>query len=191
MIQTLDTALPFTLSLIANPSPRPTADAHPRVLRWGEADQPRLRSLLDRYGLEVRGGSEGAPLPGSYWGEPEAGLIGNGLYVRPDTPLHSLLHEACHYICMDPGRRAVLDTDAGGDYAEEDAVCFLQILLAEEVPGLGRERMLADMDAWGYTFRLGSARAWLETDAQEAMRWLHDHGPIDHVGRPTWSVRRT
>ena len=31
--------------------------------------------------------------PGSYWGDSEAGLRGNALYVRADTPLHSLLHE--------------------------------------------------------------------------------------------------
>jgi hypothetical protein len=127
----------------------------------------------------------GAPLPGSYWGEPEAGLVGARLYVRPDTPVHSALHEACHYICMDGARRGVLDTDAGGDYAEEDAVCYLQILLANEIPSVGRARMLADMDAWGYTFRLGSAEAWLAGDAEDAQVWLLGEGLIDAVGRPT------
>ena len=48
--------------------------------------------------------------------------------------------------------------DAGGDDAEENAVCYLQILWADALPGFGRERMFLDMDAWGYTFRLGSAR---------------------------------
>ena len=41
-----------------------------------------------------------------------AGLIGSRLFVRDDTPVHSLLHEGCHYICMDSARRARLDTDA-------------------------------------------------------------------------------
>jgi len=91
---------------------------------------------------------------------------------------------------MDPERRAGLDTDAGGDDAEEDAVCYLQILLADQTPGLGRERMLADMDAWGYTFRLGSAAAWFESDASDARAWLHRRGLIDETGRPTWSVRQ-
>jgi hypothetical protein len=90
---------------------------------------------------------------------------------------------------MDPGRRAGLHTDAGGDYAEEDAVCYLQILLAGEIPGLGQARMLADMDAWGYTFRLGSAGAWFVGDAQDARRWLHAHGLIDACGRPTGRLR--
>jgi len=28
------------------------------------------------------------------------------------------------------------------------------------------------MDAWGYSFRLGSARAWFENDAEDAIGWL-------------------
>jgi hypothetical protein len=31
---------------------------------------------------------------------------------------------------------------------------------------------MADMDAWGYTFRLGSTRAWFENDAAEARAFL-------------------
>ena len=115
-------------------------------------------------------------IPGSYWGEPEAGLIGNTLYAREDTPVHSVLHESCHYLCMDPGRRRTLHTDAGGDTLEECAVCYLSITLSDRIPGFSRERMLADMDEWGYSFRLGSARAWLESDAEEARSWLSRAG---------------
>ena len=28
------------------------------------------------------------------------------------------------------------------------------------------------MDAWGYSFRLGSTRAWFERDAEDARAWL-------------------
>lgn len=181
-------ALSPTTSTNPNQTPLPAA-AH-AVLRWGEAGQGPVRVLLARFGLEVLDCAAEAPIPGSYWGESEAGLVGNRVFVRADTPLHSLLHEACHYVCTDPRRRAALDTDAGGDYAEEDAVCYLQILLAEQVPGLGRERMLRDMDTWGYTFRLGSAQAWFETDASDARDWLSQRGLIDEADRPTWSVRR-
>ena len=52
-----------------------------------------------------------------------------------------------------------MHTDATDSVEEEDAVCLLQALLADALPGVGRARVLADMDAWGYTFRLGSARA--------------------------------
>jgi hypothetical protein len=90
---------------------------------------------------------------------------------------------------MDQTRRDVLHTDAGGDYAEEDAVCYLQILLSDAIPGLGRDRMFSDMDAWGYTFRLGSARTWFEEDAQDARAWLDRHELIDKADRPTWRVR--
>ena len=137
-----------------------------------------LPVLLGEYGLRVENLAPGATIPGSYWGEPEAGLSGATLLVRPDTPVHSALHEACHFICMSAARRAVLHRDAGGDCAEEDAVCYLQILLADRLAGAGwsRDRMLADMDAWGYSFRLGSARRWFEGDAEEARDWLAGRG---------------
>ena len=44
---------------------------------------------------------------------------------------------------------------------------------------LGRERMFADMDTWGYTFRLGSARAWFNEDAADACIWLQRNGVLD------------
>ena len=158
------------------------------VLRVGGDAHPALVSLARRYGVELVCRAPEDALPGSYWGESEAGLRGNSLYVRPDTPLHSLLHELSHYLCMAPGRRAALDRDAGGDDAEECAVCYLQILLAGELP-MGRDRMLADMDAWGYTFRLGSARAWFEQDAADARAWLAREGLVDPADRPSFQLR--
>ncbi len=133
--------------------------------------------LLQRFGLRMELGPADQPIPGSFWGDEEAGLEGSTLVLRPDTPLHSVLHEACHFICMDQDRRRSLDTNAGGDYDEENAVCYLQILLADEIPGFGRDRMMADMDAWGYTFRLGSARAWFEQDAEDATGMADRPGP--------------
>lgn len=141
-----------------------------------------LAGLLARYGLVLRRVPAGAPIPGSFWGEPEAGIAGDEVFVRPDTPVHSALHEACHLICAGD-RRAAIQTDAGGDYAEEDAVCYLQVVLAEELPGVGGERLMADMDAWGYTFRLGSAAAWFAGDAEDARAWLVARGFLDDGGR--------
>ncbi len=149
-----------------------------------------LAELLARFSLELVWLDEGAPIPGSWFGEPEAGIIGLQVYVRPDTPVHSALHESCHLICMDAGRRAELHTNAGGDYDEENAVNYLEITLGDYLPGMGRGRILADMDAWGYTFRLGSARAWFEEDAEDARHWLLDHGLIDAEGAPTWRLRQ-
>ena len=145
--------------------------------------------LLGRYGLEPVAVAAGCAIPGSYWGESEAGLIGNRIYFRPDTPLHSVLHEACHFICMDDARRAQLERDAGGDYDEENAVCYLQIVLAEELAGIDSQQMCRDMDAWGYTFRLGSALAWFERDADDARRWLVAHRIIDERGQATGTCR--
>jgi hypothetical protein len=154
------------------------ADAAAGVLRLADVDAQAVRTLLAGYGLELVEVRDGETIPGSYWGESEAGLLGTRVYVRTDTPVHSVLHEACHAICMDDERRAALATDAGGDYDEENGVCYLQILLADRLPGVGRERLMADMDAWGYTFRLGSARAWFEQDAADARDWLRARGRL-------------
>ena len=135
-----------------------------------------IEALLTRYGLAYSPVPDGAPIPGSYWGDDEAGLIGHVVHARGDTPVHSLLHEACHLIVMPPERRAGVHTDATDSVAEEDATCYLQIVLGDELPGVGRARVMADMDAWGYTFRLGSARAWFENDAEDARAWLTSRG---------------
>ncbi len=146
------------------------------MLRWAQCRKANVRALLATYQLELVETIAGQPIPGSYWGDEEAGLIGHTLYVRDDTPLHSLLHEACHAICMGRDRRDQLHTDAGGDDAEENAVCYLQILLAEHITGFGAAACCRDMDSWGYSFRLGSAQAWFEQDAQDAQQWLHARG---------------
>jgi hypothetical protein len=142
-----------------------------RDIAWADA-----AALLARHGLELVPVADGAPIPGSYWGEPEAGIIGNTVHARADTPVHSMLHEACHLIVLPPGRRAAVHTDATDSVAEEDATCYLQIVLADALPGVGSARLMADMDAWGYTYRLGSTRAWFERDADDARQWLAGRG---------------
>src|SRR5689334_23653376 len=159
------------------------------VLRLSSVDRVDVALLLSRYGIDLSLVAPNEVIPGSYWGESEAGLRMNRLYARLDTPIHSILHEACHYICMTPERRTGLDRDAGGDDPEENAVCYLQILLADALPGVGRARLLADMDAWGYSFRLGSARAWFESDSEDARIWLVACGVLDEASRPTGSLR--
>ncbi|KRD39067.1 MULTISPECIES: hypothetical protein [unclassified Lysobacter] len=153
------------------------------MLTLSDIDPAAVAALLARYGLSLVRVADGEPIPGSYWGECEAGLIGSRVYARGDTPVHSLLHEAAHLIVLPPQRRAAVHTDATDSVEEEDAVCVLQSLLGEALPGVGRERVLADMDAWGYTFRLGSAQAYVEHDADTAWRWLHERGLADATQR--------
>lgn len=160
------------------------------VLNCNQQRQQQLASLLKPYGIEIEHVADNEAIPGSFFGEREAGLIGNKLLLRHDTPVHSALHESGHYICMDPTRRAKLDTDAEGDYDEENGVCYLQILLADHLADIGRERMMVDMDSWGYTFRLGSAKAWFEQDSEDAKQWLIDHNIIDIQQQSTWQVRQ-
>lgn len=152
-------------------------------------DRMSLELLLDRYGLALQLVAPGEIIPGSYWGEREAGLIGAKLFARLDTPLHSVLHEGSHFVCMTPERRSGLDTDAGGDDAEEGAVCYLQLVLADTLPNVGRERLCRDMDDWGYSFRLGGAAAWFAQDAEDARAWLIRHGLLDPQGHVTYACR--
>ena len=159
------------------------------VLLVNAIDRFALEVLLDRYGLALQLVAPGEIIPGSYWGEREAGLMGSKIFARLDTPLHSVLHEGAHFICMTPERRAGLDTDAGGDHAEENAVCYLQIILAQSLPNVGRERMCRDMDEWGYTFRLGSAAKWFDEDAEDARDWLMRNGLLDSHCSPTYACR--
>lgn len=159
------------------------------MLLLNGVDRIAVAVLLDRYGLRLGLVAPHETIPGSYWGQSEAGLKGDRLYARLDTPVHSVLHEASHYICMTPERRAGLDRDAGGDDLEESAVCYLQVLLAGELRGMGVDRAFADMDAWGYSFRLGSTRAWFEGDAEDARKWLRRHGVTDGDDRLTGACR--
>ena len=155
------------------------------------ADLPSqaLQNLLDPYAIQVKIVPNNEEIPGSFWGESEAGIIKNNLYVRPETPVHSALHETCHYICLDSHRRNNLDTDAGGDYDEENAVCYLQILLGAKLSGCSADTLMKNMDSWGYTFRLGSALAWFRDDAEDAQQWLLREQLIDQDNVPTDRLR--
>ena len=158
------------------------------VLLCSDINLNHLQSLLDRYGMEIKTVNDNEAIPGSFWHPPEAGLIGDTLYIRSDTPVHSALHEACHYICMDSSRRENLHTDAGGTAIEENGVCYLQILLSNYISEMGITRMFNDMDEWGYSFRLGSAKAWFEQDAEDAFEWLLKNNIITSDKKPTWNV---
>ncbi|OOG61253.1 hypothetical protein B0E46_14730 [Rhodanobacter sp. B04] len=148
------------------------------VMRLRQLGFDAPAALLARFGLQLHRVGPGQPIPGSFWGDEEAGIIGNAVHARDDTPVHSLLHEACHLIVLPPERRLDVHTDATDSIEEEDATCYLQIVLADELPGVGRARLMADMDAWGYSFRLGSTRAWFEHDAGEARSFLQARGLV-------------
>ena len=157
-------------------------EADAPVLRLRDTDIARVRHLLGLFSLRLVQTEDGEPIPGSYWGECEAGLIGSEVFARADTPLHSLLHEASHLILLPPARRAAVHADATDSVPEEDAACYLQLRLADYLPGFGFSRACADMDVWGYSFRLGSARAWFEHDAEDARAFLERAGLLSPDG---------
>jgi hypothetical protein len=161
------------------------------VLRVCDCNTRSLRELLARFGLRLIIVEPDTAIPGSFWGDDEAGLILDALYARFDTPLHSVLHEACHWVTCTPARRSTLHTDAADNQMEENATCYLQILLADALPGFGMARALADMDAWGYSFRLGSAKAWFERDALSERDWLVKYQLIEEAGQIRFQVRNS
>jgi hypothetical protein len=148
-----------------------------------------LQALLSRYDLSLIVQADGTAIRGSFWGDPEAGIVRRHVYVRRDTPVHSLLHEAAHIVCMTGQRRQCLDRDAGGDDIEEAAVCYLQVKLAAEIETLGSDRLMRDMDTWGYSFRVGSTAQWFASDAEDARDWLFRHGLLTPDFRPTFTLR--
>ncbi len=149
------------------------------VLRLVDSDRDAVADLLRLHGLALIVVDDGTAIPGSYWGDCEAGLIGINVYTRADTPIHSILHEAAHLLVMPTERQALVHTDATDSIAEEDAACYLQILLADMLSGVGATRLMQDMDCWGYSFRLGSTRAWFEQDAEDARAFLLQRGLLD------------
>lgn len=160
------------------------------VLLYGDINKIAFRKLLARYQLEIIDSVNNKDIPGSFWGDEEAGLIENKLYCRDDTPVHSALHEACHFICMDEQRRSGLHTNAGGDYDEENGVCYLQILLSNHIKEMGQQKMFSDMDEWGYSFRLGSAQKWFEEDAEDALEWLQTYHLINEQQKANFTLRQ-
>ena len=91
---------------------------------------------------------------------------------------------------MTEDRREGLDRDAGGDDLEESAVCYLQVVLADYIDGIGRDLLMLDMDAWGYSFRLGNTRDWFQSDAGDAVEFLKNHELLNAEGEPTFQLRQ-
>jgi hypothetical protein len=153
------------------------------VLRACDFFPSALEACLSQLAVTPLWIPDGAAIPGSYWGAPEAGIHNQRLMVRQDTPLHSLLHEAGHLACANLLGRHLTVSDSGSDDEEECAVCYLQVLLTDSLPPpASRERLFADMNAWGYSFRQGSAERWFHGDGEDARRWLADRGLISANG---------
>ena len=159
------------------------------VLLVSDISDASLVELLSRYCLKLTIQEDGSDIEGSFWGDTEAGIVGDEVFVRRDTPIHSLLHETCHIICMAADRLRGLDRNAGSDDLEESAVCYLQVLLADSIKGVGRDRLMQDMDTWGYSFRLGKTRLWFQHDAEDAVDFLSNHGLLNEFREPTFRLR--
>jgi len=161
---------------------------------FSKCDRNEIEQHLQRIGMQLKLVADAQKIPGSFWGEPEAGLINDHLYVRSDTPFHSVLHESCHYICMTSQRRKHLHTNAigktKGDYSEEDAVCYLQLLIADGFSFYSQNELMQDMDTWGYNFRLGSAKEWFERDALDAYHWLLSYQLINQQKQFLYQLRK-
>ena len=159
------------------------------MVYYKDLNSESINAVLKRYGLNINCLNFDREIPHSFWGAPEAGRLKNTLYVRGDTPIHSILHESAHYVCMSQNQRECNEVDAQGTYAEENATCYLQIMLADYIEGYCRQQAFKDMDAWGYSFRLGSAFCWFTDDAEEVKYWLIQHDIISSQRVITWNLR--
>ena len=159
------------------------------VQRVGDIGRSIIEQFLDRFGLAVEWIPDGAEITASFWGDPEAGIVGRCVFIRIDTAVHSMLHETCYIVCMTTARREGLERDAGGDDLEESAVCYLQIVLADYLAGVGQENLMRDMDTWGYSFRLGSAERWFGEDAEDARSWLRAKRLLNSSNEPSFCLR--
>lgn len=148
-----------------------------------------IQPLLSRYHLKLARVADNLPIPYSFWGDSEAGRRYSTMYVRADTPLHSLLHETAHYVCMSSEQRRCDSFDAKGSALEEVACCYLQLLWSEYIAGYSRDLHMQDMDQWGYNFRLGSSSRWFYEDSEDARQWLYQHEIVCADNLPTWRVR--
>ena len=63
------------------------------VICCSQLKPDEIQLLLSRYDLQQQLIDLNQTIPGSFWGESEAGIIQQTIYFRPDTPAHSLLHE--------------------------------------------------------------------------------------------------
>jgi hypothetical protein len=99
------------------------------VLRVGDPAHPSLVELVRRYGAELLQQALTPCCRAHTGARSEAGLRGRVVRAR-GPPWHSVLHELSHYRVHDAGAAREPDRDAGGDDAEECAVCYLQIVLA-------------------------------------------------------------
>ena len=77
----------------------------------------------------------------------------------------------------------------GGDDLEESSVCYLQIILADYLDGVGRDRLMQDMNSWGYSFRLGSTERWFAEDADDARAWLRARNLLTTADKPQFRLR--
>ena len=50
-------------------------------------------------------------------------------------------------------------------------------------------RLMQDMDAWGYSFRLGSTACWFREDAEDARKWLIDNQLLSDDNQPLLRLR--
>ena len=148
-----------------------------------------IAKLLNRYQLQLSQVAADRDIPYSFWGASEAGRNLSTLYARLDTPIHSILHEAAHYICMPAARRDHAEINAKGSTQEENACCYLQIVLADHIHDMNRHILMHDMDQWGYSFRLGSTARWFYADSEDTKRCLIKWQLLTQDNQPTWRLR--
>ncbi|MDB2544126.1 hypothetical protein N9X63_03545 [Woeseiaceae bacterium] len=58
----------------------------------GDFENKELNNLINKYHFKLKILADHETIPASFWGDPEAGLIGKTIFVKKITPLHSFFH---------------------------------------------------------------------------------------------------
>jgi hypothetical protein len=123
----------------------------------------------------------------------DTAILGSTVFFRPGAEVDELTHEGCHVAVIPREHRSSVAGDATRwpGYIDEVAIMWLQVELQRDVPGLGVEVALAEMDRIGYSFlaERGEVKAaeWWATCEREVVADLAGYGlPTIAEIRETW-----
>ncbi len=163
-----------------------------RDRRVAGATSTRRRSMRcsRAYGARLERVPAGAAIPGSYWGDTEAGLdrqhrVRARRHARAFVPARALsLH--LH------GRRApcrARDRRRRHATTRSAASATCRCCSPSGSTASAQRAACATWTRGATRFREGSARAWFDGDGAHARAWLLDHGLVDSAGQPTLRLR--
>jgi len=142
---------------------------------------------LDRYGLSLHLVAPDEVIPARI-GASARRADGIQIFARLDTAGAFGAARGRPFYLHDAGTARRLGYRCRRRSCGRECVCYLQIILAQSLPNVGRERMCRDMDEWAIRSGWEAPRSGSIQDAEDARDWLMRHGVLDSQSRPTYAV---